>query len=48
MIEALVIAVITVSTIGAGTSTLGPHQEAKPAIVAVLGDNGQVLYYNTK
>lgn len=46
---AIVKAIILVSAIGAGTATLGPHEEpAKAETVAVLGANGDVLYYNTK
>lgn len=48
-IIAIVKAIIAVAAIGAGTATLGPHQEPpKPETVAVLGADGQVLYYNLK
>lgn len=44
---AIVKAVIIVSAIGAGTATLGPHEEpAKAETVAVTNDKGDVLYYN--
>jgi hypothetical protein len=49
MLEAIVIAFIAVAAQGTVVETLGPHQEAaKAEKVAVLGKNGNVLYYNTK